>query len=179
MDWRGHEIIVSVIRKLREHGSWAGKTHIIKTLYLLSATKRMKHIPFDFTLYKHGPYTFDVEDALAIMKSYGAIEEDDIMPGFYGERLKPGVNANFPQNFAKLTKEEQQEEQEAIEEICKLTGKKNVRELECLATAVWIFDQEKESNTDKIAKRVHELKPHISKQQAKQAYNEIKHFLHS
>ncbi|MBN1900637.1 hypothetical protein JW926_04840 [Candidatus Sumerlaeota bacterium] len=68
-------------------------------------------------------------------------------------------------------------EQEAISEICKITGKKGVKELERSATASWIFDEEKISHPDKIAGRVHKLKPHITKEQAKEAFLEIKPFL--
>jgi len=172
MEWRGHEIILSVIKKLNENGSWCGKTHIIKTLYLLKASKRMD-IPFDFILYKHGPYSFDVEDTLAIMKSYDAIEGIDTCPGVYGECLNPGKNADFPHSFAQL----KEKEQKAISEICKLTGKKDVKELERLATAAWIVNQERETDSNIIARRVHELKPHITKKQARDAYHEIIPFL--
>jgi uncharacterized protein YwgA len=172
MDWRKDEIIISVIRNLKENGSLCCKTHIIKTLYLLKATKRID-MPFDFILYKHGPYSFDVEDSLALMKSYGAIEEDDTKSGIYGESLKLGDNADFPKKFVQL----KNSELDAISEICKITGNKGVKELERLATSAWIVDDEKISNPEKIASRVHELKPHINKKQAKDAFLEIKPFL--
>jgi len=174
MDWRGHEIVKSVINDLIKNGSWCGKTHIIKTLYLLKATKQID-IPFDFLLYKHGPYSFDVEDALAVMKSYGAIEGDDLNTGPYGEMLKLGENADYPQKFLKLT----DEEHKVISAICKLIDKKDVKALERLATTAWIIDQEGEKDPEKISNRVHELKPHIPKDTVKESYDEIISFLPS
>jgi hypothetical protein len=175
MDWRKDEIIISVIRNLKENGSLCCKTHIIKTLYLLKATKRID-IPFDFILYKHGPYSFDVEDSLALMKSYSAIEEDNENSGIYGESLKLGENADFPRKH-RINVQLKEDEIDIISEICKISGNKGVKELERLATAAWIVNEEKVFNPEKVASLVHKLKPHIKEKQAKEAYLEIKPFL--
>ncbi len=72
MDFYKHRIILAMIEGLRRAGSRTGKTHIIKGLMLASAAKRSL-IPFRFFLYKHGPYSTEIEENLEEMQSYGAL----------------------------------------------------------------------------------------------------------
>ena len=63
MDFKKHAIILAVIDALHRHGSWTGKTHVQKALSLLRDAGSTE-VPFQFVLYKHGPYSFDIEDEL-------------------------------------------------------------------------------------------------------------------
>lgn len=51
---------------LKKHGSWTGETHLQKTAYV---TKAVLGIPLSasFILYKHGPYSFDLNKSIAHM----------------------------------------------------------------------------------------------------------------
>ena len=171
MNWKRHRLILLVLNCLKEHGSWAGKTHLIKTLYLLKALSKQK-IPFDFILYKHGPYSFDIEDELAVMKSYSAIASDTIING-YGESLIPGSNSSITEKRVKMDKKTKYE----IQEICKLVGTKNVRELECLATITWIIKNDKIKDQQDVFNKLNYYKPHISDEEALTAFNKIQNFL--
>ena len=79
MEIKKHAIILGVIESLNEHESWTGKTHVQKALWLLSAVGDIE-VPFRFVLYKHGPYSFDVEEESEQMKGYAAVTVDTI-PG--------------------------------------------------------------------------------------------------
>lgn len=61
-------ILTELIDGMRASGSWAGETHIQKGTYFL---QQLLEVPlgFRFILYKHGPFSFDLRDALAIMRA--------------------------------------------------------------------------------------------------------------
>ena len=170
MDFHLHAVILAIIEDLKRRGSRAGKTHVLKTLFLASAAGLLKP-PMDFFLYKHGPYTDDVEKQLEQMKSYGALTAEPASDG-YGVILQPGEMAGSPKQRAPLTREEQ----EAIGRVCAFVGARNVYELERLATAAWIRTRENVQDPDVVARRLNELKPHISLADARHADREVVSF---
>lgn len=58
----------------------------------------------------------------------------------------------------------------------KLQRHRNVNHLERLATAAWIRKREGVSDADLVDRRLHELKPHISLADARQADAEVQNF---
>ena len=62
-------IVVETIARLRSHGSWAGETHVQKSLFFL---KNLLRVPlnYNFVLYKHGPYSFDLHHDVGKMRAY-------------------------------------------------------------------------------------------------------------
>ena len=61
-------LVGRVVEILGEMHSWCGETHIQKTAYV---AKVIKNVPFEskFILYKHGPYSFDMNGVLNHMRS--------------------------------------------------------------------------------------------------------------
>lgn len=78
-------ILVRLARRLYEHGSWSGETHIQKTTYLASVLLAIP-FDFDFILYKHGPFSFELRDELDDMRVDGLLERVPQGPR-YGPRL--------------------------------------------------------------------------------------------
>lgn len=171
MEFEKHALILAVIEKLRQHGSSTGKTHVQKALALLADTSSID-VPFTFVLYKHGPYSFDVESDLEQMRSYSAI---DVFPnpGGYGVTIRPGKMAPFVKNEASLANEDET----AIDRVCAFVDSKTVTELERVATAAWIRRREKVADPRKVAQRLHELKPHVSVAEASAADRKLCEFL--
>ncbi len=87
-------------------------------------------VPFDSFLYKHGPYSTDVEEQLEQMKSYGAVAVDPAFDG-YGVLLRPAEKADLVRQRAPLGAETSQ----GIDAICRFIERKNVGQLEPQATA--------------------------------------------
>lgn len=166
MDVRKHAIILSTIEELNRRGSWTGKTHVQKALSLVNSRDKIE-LPFQFVLYKHGPYSFDVEDEIEQMKGYAAIESEPI-PGF-GVTLSRGPMANYV--YARYTLEA--EESSEIKKVCEFVASRSVTELERLATAAWIRSVEHISDREQVARRLNELKPHVSVDDARSADVEI------
>ena len=171
MELEKHAIILAVIERLRRYGSWTGKTHVQKTLALL-ADASCADVPFTFVLYKHGPYSFDVESELEQMCSYSAI---DVFPNpdGYGVTICPGKMSPLVRRESNLTPDDEAE----IDRVCGFVDSKNVTELEQLATAAWIRRREEISNHQDVTLRLHELKPHVSLGEASTADKELCEFL--
>lgn len=167
MDFRKHALILAVIDALHRHGSWTGKTHVQKALSLLRDAGGTA-VPFQFVLYKHGPYSFDIEDELEQMQSYGAISVEP-NPNGYGVVLQKSAGAEIVSRYATLDDDELQ----SIEEVCAFVGDRTVSELERLATASWIRSQERVADANQAAHRLHALKPHIPIADAEKAYQAI------
>jgi hypothetical protein len=171
VDFHKHALILGMVENLRNEGSRTGKTHIIKGLMLAAAAKA-EDVPFEFFLYKHGPYSTDIEENLEQMQSYGALT---IAPAFdgYGVILKPGEMARY----AKLRAPLSEEEEKAIGRVCQLIRSKNVGQLERLATAAWIRTRLGIQESDAVALKLTELKPHVSLSDALDADREVSAFL--
>jgi hypothetical protein len=172
MDFHCHALVLAMIETLRAQQSRTGKTPIIKGLYLAKAAGL--DVPFELFLYKHGPYSTDIEDNLDQMKSYGAIDVEPAFDG-YGVKLSPGENAGFVKKQAALSAEEMA----TLEKVCRFIRHKNVSQLERLATAAWIRKEEGIEDPDLVARRLNELKPHISLTDAREADREVLEFLHA
>jgi hypothetical protein len=173
MQFGKHALILAAVEGLQRHGSRTGKTHVQKSLFLSDASGVLK-APFNFVLYKHGPYSFDFETELEQMKSYAALNSDTV-EGWYGVRLSPGMNASLVKRVAPLP----DATQEAIEFVCRFVGNKGVVELERLATAVWIRTRECIVDSEKVALRLHQLKPHVAVHDAENADREARNLLDS
>ena len=173
MNFKKQVYILAVVESLQANGSWTGKTHVNKALSLLRDYAKVD-VPFNFVLYKHGPYSFDIEAELEQMQSYGALTVDPDAQGF-GVTLQTGEMADFVHENAELPAATVK----AIENVCSFVGSRNVAELERLATASWIRTREGISEPKQVAKRLNRLKPHVSLEEAEQAYSEISTWLTS
>jgi hypothetical protein len=173
MDFKTHALILGMIETLSAQGSRTGKTHVIKGLFLGRAAGALD-VPFQFFLYKHGPYATEIESSLEQMKSYGAITVEPAYDG-YGVMLRPGGMASFVKEQAPLTVETQQ----GIDRVCRFVQGKNVGQLERFATAAWIRTREGVEDPDAVAVRLNELKPHVSVREGRDADRELLAFLQS
>jgi len=168
MQFGKHALILAVVEGLRQRGSWTGKTHVQKALFLLQASGALE-VPFAFVLYKHGPYSFDAEAELEQMKSYAALDSRAVEGG-YGAVLGPGSNAALIQRLNPLPAAVR----EAVDFICRAVGCKTVAELEPLATAAWIRAREGLVEPGAVVERLRQLKPHVGLREAEEADREAR-----
>ena len=170
MDFRRHALILEVIEQLKKNGSWTGKTHIQKSMFLVHEATSVD-VPFDFVLYKHGPYSFDIESELEEMRSYSAIAVQPVAG--YGVQIAPGDNVKTLNKLATLTLAEKAE----IARIVEFVGDKDVSELERIATAVWIRQRKHITDSQGVAACLNELKPHVSIEDALEADGLVTEYL--
>ena len=159
---RRRAVVAELIKRMREAGSWSGETHVQKNLYLLDT---LLGVPTDygFTLYRYGPYSFELHDDIVGMTATGFLEFESQIP--YGPSL--GVTsraANVLRRFPRTIKEYE-------DELCFVANKlsnDDVISLERLATALYVT---KESggfgDVESRARELHRLKPHVSLKDAR------------
>ena len=126
-------LIVALTEKLREHQSWAGETHLQKATYVL---KRVLGVPieFEFILYKHGPFSFDLRDEIGWMRSTRLLEWE-VRSNFYGPSLRSGqlsptLKRQFPVMPGRYSSQ--------VDFVAQRFGGKNVAALERLTTAIYV-----------------------------------------
>jgi uncharacterized protein YwgA len=159
-------IALAVAKSLKEAGSWGGETHIQKTSYLLDELERVNP-GWEFLLYKHGPYSFDLHDDLVSAQALGLLAQRPQKP--YGPSLE------VTEQGLQLLSQFQGPLGEAdrkIKSVASKIGYKNIFELEKLATAVFVTLEERGGSREKRAARLRDLKPHISEQAATEAVAE-------
>lgn len=162
-------VLISLTRRLREQGSWAGETHVQKATYLVS---ELLDVPLDFPfiLYKHGPFSFELRDELGSMQSDRLLTRE-AQPPPYGPRLAATsrgeeLEMRFPKTMARYGPR--------LDWIAEQLSDSRVLELERLATAMWVTKQPG-ADTSVIgrAEAVNRIKPHVSMEEATEAVEKI------
>ena len=169
-------VILGLIEKMREKGSWCGETHIQKAVYFLQEITDIK-LSFNFILYKHGPFSFDFRDELTSMRADGLLV-NKINPAPYGPTL---VVTELGKSFLNKFINGIQEYLRLIEFIVGELANKDVSQLERWATALFVTKMKVSlcinGEAESRAKKIHELKPHLSMSDANDAVANIDRIL--
>lgn len=165
-------ILVGLVRRLTDKGSWAGETHVQKAAYLLSELRDI-NFNFDFILYKYGPYSFGLHDELATMCA------DDLIERFlpdprYGPRLLVRPDGDRMEQRLQSTA---QRYGEALDWIADILADRGVADLERLATAMWMTRRNPDGSVQARAQDVVDVKRHISLDDAVGSVEEIDRLL--
>jgi len=164
-------IVLTLGKRLRFHGSWTGETHVQKSIYVLQELLRVP-TDFEFILYKHGPFSFDLRELLSSMEADNFIRWRPQYP--YGPSMEPAESADqllrqFPAKPREYT--------DQIEFVARKLGSHRVAELERLATALYVSHERSRTARERAA-RICELKPHISVAEAQRAIAELDDLTH-
>jgi hypothetical protein len=164
-----YAILISLLKKMKECESWCGGTHIQKSVYFL---QQMLGVPtgFDYILYKHGPFSFELRDELTAMRGKLILKLDS-KPYPYGPSYAPGAIAEAVERRLPKTIEEYFLQ---VNFVANNLSIMDVADLERFATALYIQSEEMgEARIEDCAARIHELKPHISVESAIEALKTI------
>jgi hypothetical protein len=156
-------VLLDLAVELRKYGSWGGETHVQKATYLL---QELLGLPtgFNFVLYKHGPFSFDLRELLEQMEAGRLIELEE-QPYPYGPKIAEGSAAP---RFRASTKTPPLFQQ-GIAFVSRELGSAGVAELERIATALFV-SQDREVAPDERDRKLVQLKPHVQLQEAKEAF---------
>ena len=160
-------LLTLLIEKLRENDSWCGETHIQKAVYL---TQIIAGIPlgYEFILYKHGPFSFDLRDELTALRADMMVDLEIKWP--YGPKIVPTEQSKYIQSHYPKTL---QKYESRIEFVASKLGAKDVVDLERLGTAVYVARRWPDDvSVDARARRIVTLKPHIAPTDAYDAIRE-------
>jgi hypothetical protein len=159
-------VVLTLGNELRSQGSWTGETHVQKATYVMQELLRVP-TGFEFILYKHGPFSFDLRALLSAMEADSFIRWVPQHP--YGPSLEAGVSAEqLLTQFPKKPREYSRQ----IDFVARKLGPYRVTDLEKLATALYVT-HERSGTERKRAQRIHELKLHISIVEAQRAVADL------
>ena len=161
-------LLTDLVQRMREHESWCGETHLQKATYMLQELLEVD-LGYDFVLYKHGPFSFDLRDELGELVADGLIRYQAQMPP-YGPRITVTNDADSVQEIYPKTLARHAERIGYVAE--KLDGR-GVVDLERLATALYVSRETPGATTKKRARMLRRLKPHVPEQAALTAVQEI------
>lgn len=169
-DSQREAVVLDFVRRLKDAGSWCGETHIQKSTYFLQEFMEVP-LGFNFVFYKHGPFSFDLNDQLTALRGNDLVELRSHEP--YGPHLHASASANeylslFPKTIGRY--------ESAMNFVAGKLASKNVAELEQLSTALYVLREMAEDDHAARAKRIHQLKPHFSIQDARAALREVEEF---
>src|SRR5439155_13363787 len=121
-------VLVELADQLRAHGSWCGETHLQKAAYFLQQLFDPE-LDFEFTLYKHGPFSFELRDELMSLRADGLITLKK-QPYPYGPTLEPTpageqIKTTYPKTL--------RNRRAAIGFVADQLGDKDVNQLERIA----------------------------------------------
>ncbi|MDE0532278.1 MAG: hypothetical protein OXI01_12640 [Albidovulum sp.] len=162
-------VISNLADRLRKEGSWCGETHVQKAGYFLQALLDVP-LGFDFVMYKHGPFSFDLRDELTSLRADGLLElqaRTPYGPSYVTTELGKEIQGMFPRTLA--------EYENKLEFVADRLGRLTVLELEKLATALFVtLDRERHDGTEEgRAGELHRLKKHISELGALEAVRRL------
>ena len=126
-------ILTEFMDQLRANGSWCGETHVQKGTYFLQEVLGVQ-TGFEYILYKHGPYSFDLTADLTALRADFLMEFNHRSPG-YGPGLVPTPTiAELRSRYPKTLEAHGRQ----IKFIAATFGARGVAELERLATALYV-----------------------------------------
>jgi uncharacterized protein YwgA len=164
-------LVGRIVEILDEMHSWCGETHIQKTAYV---AKVIENVPFEskFILYKHGPYSFDMNGVLNHMRGQNILL---VTPqGAYGSSYR--LNEGIWSALSRATGARFDAFDESLRFVCTQFARKKVAELERIATAVYVHLNFTSLNPQEQIRKLNELKPHIGIPEAQLAFTEAKVF---
>jgi len=161
-------LLTVLAEKLLKKRDWCGETHLQKATYFL---QELLYVPteFNFIMYKHGPFSFDLRDELTAMRADGLLELEPNPPP-YGPSLVPTKRC---QKLKQLFHETLDQYEKKLEFVAEKLGDKKVIQLEQLATALYVTLEQPDKGLMERAGRVHELKPHVSVEEGKSTIEDL------
>ena len=153
-------LLAYLIELMNATKSWCGETQVQKSVFFLQALFDPP-LDYDYVIYKHGPYSFDLHDELTAMRASTLVGLEPNPP--YGPRFKPGPLAQSVEaRFSRMRSRYKEQVSFVAQRIATL----NVADLERIATAFFLRREYVDRDDDRLANWITELKPHISREAA-------------
>ena len=162
-------LIVEMLDKMIEKGSWAGETHLQKCVFFL---QNMRNVPigYEFQLYKYGPFSFDLRDDLVQLQAESMVELSP-RSSSYGSSLTPSkTSLLLRKHFPRTLKRYQNE----LGFVADHFGSLNASDLGRLATAYYFHLKDSSSSDEEIGKMVNNVKPYITVSEGADAAQHIR-----
>lgn len=163
-----YAVCLRMVDALFEHDSWCGETHLQKASYVMQ-TLGVGSPLWDFVLYKHGPYSFDLHATIDDLRQMEFLVFKVQPP--YGPQIRLSKTG---QTLLRKYSSKIEHYNSAIDKTASLLAGKGVRQLEKIGTALLLMKKHPGETDDSIAMKLNEAKPHVSLQEALQAVEEVR-----
>jgi hypothetical protein len=161
-------LLTELVEQMRAHDSWCGETHLQKATYFLQELLDVD-LDYDFVLYKHGPFSFDLRDELGDFVSDKLIRYQPQVPP-YGPRITVTGEGEAVQNIYPKTLARHAER---IAFVADKLDARGVIDLERLATALYVTLEAPQASDEQRAHLLRQFKPHIPEPAALYAVREL------
>jgi hypothetical protein len=161
-------LLTELVEQMRGHDSWCGETHLQKATYFLQELLSVE-LGYDFVVYKHGPFSFDLRDELEGFASDKLIRYQPQVPP-YGPRITVTDEGEGVQEMYQRTLASQADK---IAFVAEKLDARGVIDLERLATALYVTLDAPEESMEQRARLLRELKPHIPEPAALRAVRTV------
>lgn len=159
-------LLASLVQMLDEAGSWTGRTHIQKLVYLAQELLGLES-GYEFVLYQRGPYSFDLDADIRSLRSIGAVDLNPLPP--YGASY---FRTSLGESVSKLSPVGEKLN-DKLTQLAKTLGPKQASELELLATTRYVLAEGHKLDKD-IITRVRSLKPQFREDEAQKALEDVR-----
>jgi len=171
--WERYGLLALLAEKMHEHNCILGKTALQKLIYLAKVLSNIG-VDYDYGLYIYGPYSHELSADFEYLTAVGVLESEFKDYGTYGGyEIRPGENIREAIDKAKDFIASSDKE---VERIIERFGGMNARELELIATVVYLNHEEGLKGTI-LPERVKSIKPHFSMQEIEKCIDEMKEFI--
>jgi hypothetical protein len=157
-------LVVELANRLRAKGSWCGETHLQKALYIIQDLSK-SNFGYKFVIYKHGPYSFELNSELTAMRAMNILEFQFPKEG-YGPRIAP---TSFGERVYKSNEENIRAFFPIITFLTDWFAGSDVRYLEKVATAYYVTKKNPRDPAIERARKLNSLKPHVDIPAAEEA----------
>ncbi len=157
-------LVVKLAKNLRARGRWCGETHLQKAMYILQDLSK-SNFGYKYVIYKHGPYSFELNNELAAMRSANIFEFQFPKEG-YGPSI---VATKFGERVYEVNEENIRAYAPVVEFLANWFATSDVRHLEKVATAYFVTLKNPRVPASERAKKLNSLKPHVDILSAEEA----------
>jgi len=169
-DLREAAVLARVIDHVRQKHRFCGETLLQKSAYFL---KEMFGAPISapFRIYYYGPFSFDLRDRLNSMEAFDVVRTE---PHEWGVSYK--VGDRYPmleRQFRKTLVQCDPAVTWVVNELAPLS----VKQLEPLATALFLTRDQPKATEDALAEELHKIKPHITVREGRIAVAKVDSWL--
>ncbi len=161
-------LLTELVEQMRAQNSWCGETHVQKATFFLQGLFDVD-LGYDFIVYKHGPFSFDLRDELSELVSDRLIRYQAQMPP-YGPRITTTEEARRIQGTYLRTLARHQPQ---INFVAEKLDARGVVYLERLATALYVTLDSPRAGREERVQALRSLKPHIPEPSALEAVDEV------
>jgi uncharacterized protein YwgA len=165
-DLKEAAVLARVVERVNQKKSFCGETLLQKSAYFL---KELRQVPLStqFRIYYYGPFSFELRDRLTWMEAMDIVRTN---PHEWGATYTVGNRyRQIEQRFPKTLNKYEDDIGWVVDHLAPLT----VKQLEPLATALFLKREKQEASNDVLAERLHQIKPHVSVDEAHAALKKV------